>query len=285
MENLAGKDGVQECTRIVNTSNRAVQCDVQPGKAFPDSSPGIVYAQSITPGTDVVVGQKIVLTVYGDPTSNPIPRVPSIPPGTDIFTACATVQNAGYTCVPVADGVSPNAGVTGQQPPGGTPQQGGQVIVHHEPHQSARLIRWKHDSLPVYIIRFEDESHSGFDKDPVPLGWAYRKDQPRPGKVLIYGWACGSNTTNCWGFDPNRFYSKTDKTPSTWPADWPGWSERNPRAHFFDYVNDACPAGQVEILRYMARNGGEHKYSIGRPEHRLPNTDFQEKLGCIWNLP
>jgi hypothetical protein len=275
MENLLGRDGAQECGRIVSESNQAVQCTVSPGAEAPTPAQnGTVSAQSVAAGADVRIGDRIVLTVFG----NRIPRVPVIPPGTDIFTGCKMVQDSGYTCVPAADGLSPTAGVTSQDPPGGTPQNGGNVVVHHEPYASTPLWLWKHNAEPTYAIRFENvTSLPGYTRVG-QLGRAYQPEQPQPGTGLVNGFFCLSNTRDCWGHDPNHYYSRAMAPP----AGWVGWSAANPAANTFNLVNGNCPAGgQVPIYRFRVSNGGDHRYSIGPTAPA--GTDFTEPLGCIWS--
>lgn len=280
MEDLAGRNGANECNRITTSSRNKVTCTVQSaGEAPTPDQTGLVASQSPQAGSPVSIGgAPIVLNIYGPQ----VPKVPGPLVGMDIFAACKTVQDSGYTCVPVADGNNPNPVVTGQDPPAGTPQNGGNVIVHYEPYTPAPLWLLQHNSLPVYIVRFE-EIPSGYHRVK-QLGRAYKPDQPHAGTGAVNGFFCTTNTRDCWGYNPNHYQTRDTKKPDTWPADWPDWNGPNQLANFFNLANGACPfPGQVKIQRFMVRAGAEHRYSTGYESDKPPLANFVEDLGCIWS--
>ena len=273
INDLTGKDGVTECTTIMTGSNNLVLCQVaQGGNAPSQALAGTVVKQSRTAGQEVRIGETVVLTIY----QKPVPLVPSLTPGTQIDQACQTVQQSGYQCVRVADGVSRGTGVTSQQPPGGTPQDGGDVIVHYSPEAPKRLWLWANTDIPeVWAIRLEGQSPAGHYTQSKPLGYAYPVGTTQTGVRIVHGFTCDSGPSNCLGASPNHYYTGDTANPY-------GWIGPTALVNVLTPVGGSCRTGQMMIYRYGKFDSSQqHRYTV---DLSAPKGYKQvEPLGCVWN--
>jgi beta-lactam-binding protein with PASTA domain len=276
MDNLAGKMGAAECGNIMTKSNNLVRCQIRQGTNAPSPDlDGTVTLQSLPAGGEVKIGDAVVLTIYRKSLST----VPGIPPGTPIDQACQRVRQTGYRCVPVADGSSPGSGVTSQQPPGGTPQEGGDVVVHYSPNAAVPLWLWRNNQFTdVWVIRPGDPAPSGNYSKVKAIGRAYPIGTSQSGVQVVNGFSCTSGASSCLGVSPNHYYTRDTANPHDWSG--PG-----PIVNVLGPVNGQCPAGQTMIYRFgrFWSNSQQHRYYVDSLANRPAGYDFSEPLGCVWN--
>ncbi|WP_326918617.1 hypothetical protein [Actinophytocola sp.] len=276
MENLAGRNGESECQRVIASSRNRVTCTMQlsSGRHTPDQA-GQVASQSPPPGSPVGIGGSIVLDVYG---ASPPPSVPPMV-GTEINAACQAASNAGYTCdaradVPLSN--TPNV-VLSQEPPPGTPQQGGNVILHYSNNQGAGLqplYRFRAaNNDPVWIVRLGNAPVEGY-ANPVHIGWAY--NAAVGGTWTINDFYCTGKPSNCGGFERNHYYTKNDQPVI------PNFDKHYAVGAFIQAPDGQCAPGQRRMYRfkYHANDGRRYFIGEGRPDG-WPD-DYEEWLGCIW---
>jgi hypothetical protein len=269
MDNLIGKAGAAECNRIMTDTNNLVTCELTQGAEAPSpAQAGTITQQSVAAGAEVRINDRVVLTIY----QKQVPRVPSIPRGTPPDTGCQTVTQRGYRCVQVADASDPIAGVISQDPPGETPQEGGDVVLHYSPHASQALWLWRHTQFPdVYVIRLEGQTSAGYTQVK-QLGRAYP-----PGTSTsfrhINGFTCVGTLTTCKGVSPNHYYTADTANPHAWQGP-------SPITDLPPVTNGTCPARQRAISRYGRLGGDNNRYTVDFQP--VSGYSLIEVLGCVW---
>jgi beta-lactam-binding protein with PASTA domain len=274
MEDLSGRNGANECSRIVTSSRNKVTCTVQSaGEAPTPDKTGLVASQLPAPGSPVGIGGAITLSAYGPP----VPRVP--PVSGEINAACQAVRNAGYTCDPRPDVLARNANVVAsQEPPAGTQQQGGTVVLHYAPYEPQPVYLWVPalNNDPVYVLRVGDApTNEYYRRLPNPIGYAYPAawSQPGTGNAVINDFYCTAGPAKCGGFERNHYMSR-DTSPRA------NFSGPTPAARFIDAPQGPCASGQIPMYRFFRHPSGNLHYAVGSSPPWTP--DFQEWLGCIW---
>jgi hypothetical protein len=275
MDNLVGKAGAAECNRIMTSTNNLVSCELLQGVEAPSpAQSGTITQQSVAAGAEIKIHDRVMLTIY----QKQVPRVPTIPKGTPPDTGCQIVTQRGYHCVQVADALDPIAGVISQNPPGETPQEAGDVVLHYSPHEARPLHRYRKIGSPdVHIIRFAGEAVNGYQHDE-QLGRAYPPNTGLTGgtALTVRDFMCTASASACGGVAPNHYYTLDTDT------DKPNWALLRVVGFTLKPVNGQCGAGQVMINRYMARSGSQVEYIVDHSGQAPPGTVFTENLGCVW---
>ena len=233
---------------------------------------GVVYEQQPAPGGVVRSGQMVTLTVVkGSPY-----RVPNVV-GMTPEAACAAVAPLG--CDLRADRVHRDYLVHAQEPPPGTPMDGGAVVIHYPTHRAVVLSLYKADNgEPVYILRqkgFPGERYNQWEAD---LGWGYADQTSQPGAIHpLYDHFCANNNAanKCLGYRYNHYVSTKDQIYH------PEWKVQGAPS-----VLD-CGPDMVKIFRVMDRPEGDsgpvHTYKVVR-EPEQQSWPWNEPLGCLWPL-
>ncbi|WP_186763076.1 PASTA domain-containing protein [Lentzea tibetensis] len=264
-------DAATACSNITTQSSGQVRCDAVPGSGT--GTPGTVESQDPPAGSDVHIGGRVVLTYY--PTPTPPPTVPNVV-GMSPAAACDTLPPT-YVCKQVPDRIARDTNVTDQNPPAGTPHPAGaEVEVHFSPYQASQLVRLKHRTNDVYILRFDVASEGEYTVAE-PLGYAYRPGAAAPpGSLQLKGFVCTANPTTCGGYAPNHYYSNKDT------ADVAGYVRSpNVAAVLIRPNGGSCVPGQRLLSRWRKTTNGQRLYTVAEGAPSPDWTNVESGIGCV----